>query len=92
MAATLTLVGCIRGYYVYKDVWDPSLGETVCCEREDRNPQDPYATWPLTSYKDLCFDILASGIGSFITLTTKNSQYNLWTEIHSLVKKFGYLA
>ena len=28
---------------MYKDVWDPGLGESVCCEREDRNPQDPYA-------------------------------------------------
>ena len=43
MAATFTLVSCIRGYHVYKDIWDPGLGESVRCEREDRNPQDPYA-------------------------------------------------
>jgi len=43
MAATFTLSSCIRGYHVYKDVWDPSLDESVRCEREDRNPQDPYA-------------------------------------------------
>jgi len=43
MAVTFTLVSCIREYHVYKDAWDPSLGESIPCEREDRNPQDPYA-------------------------------------------------
>jgi len=43
MVATFTLVSCIREYHVHKDVWDPSLGESIRCEREDRNPQDPYA-------------------------------------------------
>ena len=38
---------CIRGYHVYKDVWDPPVGEIVVCQREDRNPRDPYvvALW-----------------------------------------------
>ena len=43
MAATFTLVSYIRKYHVHKDIWDPSLGESICCECEDRNPQDPYA-------------------------------------------------
>ena len=43
MAATFTLISCVRGYHVYKDIWDPVVGETLNCEREDRNPQDPYA-------------------------------------------------
>jgi len=42
MAVTFTLVSCIREYHVYKDVWDPSLGVSIHCEREDRNPH-PYA-------------------------------------------------
>jgi len=71
MAATFTLVSCIRGYHVYTDVWDPSLGESVKrCKREDKNPQDPYAA--------RSFDILASGIWSFITLTTRNYRYILF--------------
>ena len=37
-----TLISCVRGYHVYKDIWDPVVGETLNCEREDRNPQDPY--------------------------------------------------
>ena len=43
MAAMFTLISCIRGYHVYKGIWDPVVGETLNCEREDRNPQDPYA-------------------------------------------------
>ena len=41
MAATITLVSCISGYHVYKAAWEPGLGESVHCELEDRNPQDP---------------------------------------------------
>ena len=40
---TFTLTSCVRGYHVYKDIWNPPVGETVDCEREDRNPEDPYA-------------------------------------------------
>jgi len=38
-----TLNSCIRGYHVYKDIWDPPIGEIVVCQRENRNPRDPYA-------------------------------------------------
>jgi len=47
MASNLTLVSCIHEYHMYKDIWDPSLGESVRCDHEDRNPQDSYATWSL---------------------------------------------
>ena len=40
---TFTFSSCVRGYHVYKDVWNPSVGETVNCECEGRNPEDPYA-------------------------------------------------
>ena len=39
MTATFTLISCVQGYHVYKD---PVVGETLNCECEDRNPQDPY--------------------------------------------------
>ena len=38
-----TLSSCVRGYHVYRDAWNPSVGETVNCEREGRNVEDPYA-------------------------------------------------
>ena len=34
---------CIRGYYVYKDIWDAAVGKELLCEREPLNAQDRYA-------------------------------------------------
>jgi hypothetical protein len=36
---------CIRGFHVYKDVWNPVVGETLNAEREKKldNPADKYA-------------------------------------------------
>ena len=34
---------CIRGYHVYKAVWEPELGEELQCRRERVNAQDMYA-------------------------------------------------
>ena len=39
---TFMLSSCVRGYHVYRDIWNPSVGETVNCEREGRNPEDSY--------------------------------------------------
>ena len=30
----LLRVSCIRGYHVYKDVWDAAIGKGLVCERE----------------------------------------------------------
>ena len=29
-------------YTVYKDIWNPTVSETLNCKPEARNPQDPY--------------------------------------------------
>ena len=42
MTVTFTLISCIQGYHVYKDIWDPVFGEMLNCKLEDRNPQAPY--------------------------------------------------
>ena len=34
---------CIRGYHVYKEIWNPTVGEHLICERESLNPSDRYA-------------------------------------------------
>ena len=34
---------CIRGYYVYKEVWEAAVGEALVCEREPENASDRYA-------------------------------------------------
>lgn len=34
---------CVRGYHVYKDIWEAAIGEELLCERETRNTKDRYA-------------------------------------------------
>ena len=34
---------CIRGYHVYKEVWEAALGEELACEREPHNVHDRYS-------------------------------------------------
>ena len=33
----------ITGHHVHKDVWTPTIGEELCCEREPNNPHDQHA-------------------------------------------------
>ena len=41
--ATHEANSCIRGFHVYGDIWIPFVGETLACEQESGNPNDPYA-------------------------------------------------
>ena len=34
---------CIRGYHIYKEIWDAAIGEHLTCERENSNNHDRYA-------------------------------------------------
>lgn len=34
---------CNRGYHVYKDIWEASIGEHLLCHRENSNCADPFA-------------------------------------------------
>lgn len=34
---------CVRGYHVYKDVWEASVGKDLSCHRESGNSADPFA-------------------------------------------------
>ena len=33
----------VRGFHVYKDLWNPEIGEVLLCEQEFGNLHDPYA-------------------------------------------------
>ena len=33
---------CIRGYHVYKEVWEAVVEESLVCEREPENASDRY--------------------------------------------------
>ena len=41
--AELEITYCIRGYHVYRHIWDAAVGETLVCEREPTNDKDRYA-------------------------------------------------
>ena len=44
-----TIDSCIRGYHVYKDIWNPVLGEVLTCRADIGNVHDPYAVVTLTA-------------------------------------------
>ena len=33
----------VRGYHIYKEIWNSSIGEELFCAREPTNPRDPFA-------------------------------------------------
>ena len=41
--ATFTVESCVRGYHIYKDIWDATIGEELQCARESNNSNDRYA-------------------------------------------------
>lgn len=43
MAERLSFDSCVRGYHVYKDIWQPTIGDSLTTEPEFRNIHDPYA-------------------------------------------------
>ena len=34
---------CVRGYHVYRDIWEAAVGEVLMCHREPTNSSDRYA-------------------------------------------------
>ena len=40
---TFQMESCVRGYHVYKDLWEAVVGERLECQREHDNPSDTYA-------------------------------------------------
>ena len=43
MALEFNFESMVRGYHVYKDVWDATIRETLPCKVESGNASDPYA-------------------------------------------------
>ena len=43
MKEELVIELCVRGYLVYKDIWEAAIGEELPCEEETRNTKDRYA-------------------------------------------------
>ena len=39
------MVSYVKGYCVYKTLWNPLIGEFLSCEIEPENPMDKYAVY-----------------------------------------------
>ena len=37
------MASCVRGYHVYKEIWEAVIGERLVCERQPENQRDRYA-------------------------------------------------
>lgn len=44
---------CIRGFHIYKDIWNPVIGETLNTRREIHNLVDKYAVLSV-KYGTMC--------------------------------------
>ena len=49
MSGSVTFDSCVRGYHVYKDLWNPCIGDTLLAKPEFGNLHDPYAVAVVTS-------------------------------------------
>ena len=43
MNSEFSIVSCIRGFDVYRDIWTPVLDEALVCAQQSGNPHDHYA-------------------------------------------------
>ena len=50
-------LSCIRGYHVYKEIWDATIGEELACERDPHNVEDRYAVAVKKDGVVTCHDI-----------------------------------
>ena len=41
--AMFMVESCVRGYHIYKDIWDATFGEELQCTRESDNFNDCHA-------------------------------------------------
>ena len=39
----LLLQPAVRGFHVYKVIWEPKYSEVLACSHEENNPHDPFA-------------------------------------------------
>ena len=40
---TFSIEAMVRGYHVYRGIWNAALGEQLPCQREPMNSKDPFA-------------------------------------------------
>ena len=57
---------CVRGYHIYKDIWDTVIGEEIQCEREpDTNRSNQYAVTIKMGYSQVICHINITSLFPF---------------------------
>ena len=41
---------CVRGYHIYRELWEAAIGEDLACQRERGNATDAYAARTVALY------------------------------------------
>ena len=49
MTGRVTFDSCVQGYHVYKEFWNPTIGNTLTAKPEFGNPHDPYVVAVVTA-------------------------------------------
>ena len=61
---SFSLTTAVRGFHVYKNAWEPTIGEVLSCERDVGNSHDTFAVAAKKS-TEVVGNFLSSG-GSFL--------------------------
>ena len=67
------LYSAVRSYYVYRDVWEPSVGEKLNARREFDNRFDKFAVKVLKAMLNQLKDLLTKKVQSLYKLTQKTA-------------------
>lgn len=76
MAETSTFDSCVRGYHVYKEIWNYAIGDTLTAKPEFGNVHDPYAVAVVTS-DDVVVGHLPRNISTLCHLLLRKSGHIL---------------
>ena len=84
---------CIRGYHVYKDKWDPVVGEVLACKRGSTNAQVRYVV-AVQKNGTIVGQPATKSIESMLAVLAKKgcyySLYSDWKETALCKKNFMY--
>ena len=73
---------CVRGYHIYRDVWDAALGEELQCQRKTGNSSDLYAV-AVRKDKYYCWSPTSKNITDLRAVYKKRRDYYMlckWKE------------
>ena len=69
-----TVETVVRGYHMYKEVWDATIGQVLPCQKEHGNVHDPYAVTVLERERCHCWACATSNILGLLLISWKKRQ------------------